>query len=216
MLGGFVGYESLTASSAQPAAAAATHAPGGGSGATSASGGSSSSRPAGPSAHPAHDAPAQQASQHAPDGEGESDAGYVSVFDDHAATVAHLDPALHTALLRAATDAKKAGISFVVDSGWRSAADQEQLLQDAVKQYGSLRAAEKWVATPETSEHVKGDAVDLGPVAARTWLAAHGAAYGLCQIYANESWHYELRPAAVTGGCPAMYADPSHDPRLQP
>ena len=40
-------------------------------------------------------------------------------------------------------------------------------------------------------------------------------AYGLCQIYDNESWHYELRPEAIDRGCPPMYADPTHDPRMQ-
>ena len=43
---------------------------------------------------------------------------------------------------------------------------------------------------------------------AAAWLSARGAAYGLCQIYGNEPWHYELRPAAVEHGCPAMYAVP--------
>jgi hypothetical protein len=37
----------------------------------------------------------------------------------------------------------------------------------------------------------------------------------LCQIYRNEPWHYELRPVAIEHGCPAMYADPTHDPRMQ-
>ena len=32
--------------------------------------------------------------------------------------------------------------------------------------------------------------------AATAWLSEHGAAYGLCQIYGNEPWHYELRPDA--------------------
>ena len=39
--------------------------------------------------------------------------------------------------------------------------------------------------------------------------------YGLCPVYGNEPWHYELRPDAVEYGCPAMYADPTHDPRMQ-
>ena len=39
--------------------------------------------------------------------------------------------------------------------------------------------------------------------------------YGLCQIYRNESWHFELRPDAIENGCPSMYADPTHDPRMQ-
>jgi hypothetical protein len=62
---------------------------------------------------------------------------------------------------------------------------------------------------------VSGDAIDIGPMAATDWLAQHGAAYGLCQIYANESWHYELRLSAVDAGCPEMYADPTEDPRMR-
>lgn len=31
--------------------------------------------------------------------------------------------------------------------------------------------------------------------------------YGLRQVFANEPWHYELRPELVRDGCPAMYAD---------
>ena len=50
---------------------------------------------------------------------------------------------------------------------------------------------------------------------AATWLSTHGAAYGLCRIYGNEPWHYELRPEAVDHGCPPVYADPTHDPRMQ-
>ena len=70
------------------------------------------------------------------------------------------------------------------------------------------------MATPNTSAHVSGDAVDIGP-AATAWLSEHGAAYGLCQIYGNEPWHYELRPDAGEYGCPAMFADPTQDPRMQ-
>jgi D-alanyl-D-alanine carboxypeptidase len=62
---------------------------------------------------------------------------------------------------------------------------------------------------------VKGEAVDIGPSTAAAWLSRHGAAYGLCQIYANEPWHYELRPGSGDDGCPAMYADPADDPRMQ-
>ena len=48
-----------------------------------------------------------------------------------------------------------------------------------------------------------------GPTPAAQWLSAYGARYGLCQIYDNEPWHYELRPDARFYGCPARYADPS-------
>jgi hypothetical protein len=71
------------------------------------------------------------------------------------------------------------------------------------------------VATAETSAHVLGDAVDIGRPDATAWLAEHGADHGLCQIYRNEPWHYELRPEAIDNGCPPMYADPTHDPRMR-
>jgi hypothetical protein len=138
----------------------------------------------------------------------------VTVFDDEPA-VAKLDPALLGALRRAATDAAGGGIEFYVDSGWRSPAYQEQLLRQAISKYGSRKKAARWVATADTSAHVSGDAVDIGHDDARTWLSRHGARYGLCQTYRNEPWHYELRPRAVEHGCPAMYADPTHDPRMK-
>jgi len=137
-----------------------------------------------------------------------------TVFDDQIPGVAKLDADLLGALRRAATDAAAGGVQLYVDSGWRSPPYQERLLREAISKYGSEEAATRWVATPETSEHVKGDAIDLGPSGA-AWLSAHGAAYGLCRIYANEPWHYELRPEAAGHGCPAVYADPTHDPRMQ-
>jgi len=138
-----------------------------------------------------------------------------TVFDDEVPGVAKLDPGLLGALRRAATDAADDGVELVVDSGWRPPAYQEQLLREAVSKYGSEAEAARWVATPTTSAHVSGDAVDIGPSDAMAWLSEHGAAYGLCQIYGNEPWHYELRPEAVDHGCPRMYADPTQDPRMQ-
>jgi hypothetical protein len=138
-----------------------------------------------------------------------------TVFDDEVPGVANLDAALLRALRRAATDAAGAGVEFVVDSGWRSEEYQQQLFREAVRKYGSEREAARWVATPTTSAHVSGDAVDIGPAAATAWLADHGTEYGLCRVYANEPWHYELRPEAIARGCPAMYADPTQDPRMQ-
>jgi zinc D-Ala-D-Ala carboxypeptidase len=138
-----------------------------------------------------------------------------TVFDDEVPGVAKLDSDLLGALRKAATDAARDGVEFVVDSGWRSPEYQEQLLREAISKYGSEEAARRWVATPNTSAHVSGDAVDIGPSSAASWLSEHGAAYGLCQIYGNEPWHYELRPEAIDQGCPAVYADPTHDPRMQ-
>jgi zinc D-Ala-D-Ala carboxypeptidase len=138
-----------------------------------------------------------------------------TVFDDESPGVANLDPDLLGALRQAATDAADDGVEFVVDSGWRSPEDQNQLFREAISKYGSEEEASRWVATAETSAHVSGDAVDIGPSDATAWLSEHGAEYGLCQIYSNEPWHYELRSEATDHGCPAMYADPTHDPRMQ-
>jgi zinc D-Ala-D-Ala carboxypeptidase len=138
-----------------------------------------------------------------------------TVFDDEVPGVRKLDSALLGALRQAVTDAAGDGVEFSVDSGWRSRAYQEQLLQQAISKYGSAAEATRWVATPSTSAHVSGHAVDIGPSGASSWLSEHGAAYGLCQIYGNEPWHYELRPEAIADGCPPMYSDPTQDPRMQ-
>jgi len=138
-----------------------------------------------------------------------------TVFDDEIPGVANLDPDLLGALRLAAADAANEGVRFFVDSGWRSPEYQEQLLREAVSKYGSPEQAARWVATPGTSAHVSGEAIDIGHSDATAWLSEHGAAYGLCQIYGNEPWHYELRPEAIDHGCPAMYADPTRDPRMQ-
>jgi zinc D-Ala-D-Ala carboxypeptidase len=139
----------------------------------------------------------------------------VTVFDDEYPAVANLDPALLGALRQAAKDAAGEGVAFYVNSGWRSPGYQERLLDEAVSKYGSRAEAARWVATAELSPHVSGDAVDIGGSAATTWLSEHGAEHGLCQIYGNEPWHYELRPDAVDHGCPRLYADPTNDPRMQ-
>jgi len=139
----------------------------------------------------------------------------VTVFDDRYPGVANLDAELLSALRAAATDASADGVEFFVNSGWRSAEYQDQLLREAVSTYGSEAEAARWVATAETSAHVAGDAVDIGSYDATTWLSDHGSAFGLCTTYDNEPWHYELRLEAITDGCPGTYADPTQDPRMQ-
>jgi D-alanyl-D-alanine carboxypeptidase len=167
----------------------------------------STAAPATDGAHSKHRGALGEADGAVPDG--------TTVFDDEIPGVVNLDQALLGALRQAASAAADDGVEFVVDSGWRSPAYQEHLLQEAVSKYGSEAEAARWVATPNTSAHVSGDAVDIGPSGAAAWLSEHGAQYGLCRIYGNEPWHFELRPEAVARGCPAMYADPTHDPRMQ-
>ena len=156
--------------------------------------------------------------QRRPGAPGEADGAVpdgTTVFDDEIPGVARLDAALLRALRQAATDAADGGVEFFVMSGWRSPEYQEQLRREAVAKYGSEKEAARWVATAGTSAHVSGDAVDIGPFDATAWLSEHGAKYGLCEIYLNEPWHYELRPNAIRYGCPRMFADPTHDPRMQ-
>ncbi|MDR1264485.1 MAG: D-alanyl-D-alanine carboxypeptidase family protein [Propionibacteriaceae bacterium] len=137
------------------------------------------------------------------------------MFDSQHPGVTNLNPDFLQALRDAAAAAEKNGVVFYVASGWRSPAYQEQLLQDAITEYGSRAEASKWVAPPNKSLHVSGDAVDIDGSTAQTWLAEHGASHGLCPVYENEPWHYEFRPEAKDQDCPAMYADAAHDPRLK-
>jgi zinc D-Ala-D-Ala carboxypeptidase len=139
----------------------------------------------------------------------------VTVFDDEIPAVANLDPDLLEALRQAATDAADDGVELSVKSAWRSPEYQNQLLREAVSEYGSEDEAARWVATAATSPHVSGDAVDIGHSDAMAWLSEHGAEYGLCQIYRNEPWHCELRANAIDRGCPRLYSDPTQDPRMQ-
>jgi len=138
-----------------------------------------------------------------------------TAFDDEYSGVANLDHDLLQALRDATSDAADDGIGVNVNSGWRSPDYQDQLLHEAVSEYGSAEEAARWVATADTSPHVSGYAVDLGPFDATGWMSEQGAEYGLCQIYDNEPWHYELRPEAIDRGCPPRYVDPTHDPRMQ-
>src|SRR6478609_5040484 len=140
----------------------------------------------------------------------------VGPFDDTYPGLTRLDRALLDALREATRAARRDDVTIYVNSGWRSSAYQRQLLAEADRTYGTSDGAARWVASVAASPHVTGDAVDVGDTDAMAWLSERGAAYGLCQVYANEPWHYELRPHASARGCPAMYADPSRDPRMQP
>ena len=139
----------------------------------------------------------------------------LTVFENDRPAVANLDPALLRALRHAAKAAARDGVKIYINSGWRSPEYQERLHLQAVWKYRSEEKAARWVATADTSSHVSGQAVDIGPGRAIAWLARHGPEYRLCQIYRNEPWHYELRANAIDDGCPPMYADPRHDPRMQ-
>jgi len=120
-----------------------------------------------------------------------------------------LDPELERRFEEARAAAAEDGVELWITSGWRSAAEQQELVDQAVERYGSVEEARRWVLPPQTSEHVAGAAVDVGPTEGAYWLQQHGPRFGLCQTYANEVWHYEA--ATDPGGtCPAPHADASH------
>lgn len=137
-----------------------------------------------------------------PDGE------MVTPFNVRHPAIGNLEANLLDAVQKAAVDASFDGIDLFVTSGWRSERYQQRLLDEGIMTYGSEAEARRWVNTPELSTHVPGNAVDIGPVEAYGWLSQHGTDYGLCQIYANEPWHYEL--ATIPGGtCPPQISDAS-------
>jgi len=119
---------------------------------------------------------------------------------------------LDAELARRFADAQAAaaadGVQLTITSGWRSAAEQQALVDEAITRYGSAASAHKWVLPPERSEHVKGLAIDVGATAGALWLGAHASEFGLCRTYANEMWHFEKR---AEGGqaCPTPHPNAS-------
>lgn len=136
--------------------------------------------------------------------EAPADAAPAAAVDDD---LENLDPELRRRFEAARDAAAAAGVVLELTSGWRSPEEQQALVDAALATYGSAEEAHRWVLPPETSEHVAGRAVDVGPSDAAAWLEANAAAYGLCRTYENEWWHFEAMPA--DGGCPAMRADSS-------
>ena len=131
------------------------------------------------------------------------DGQMVSPFDVKNPVVGLLDPSLVNAIQEATKAAATDGVDVKLTSGWRSKGFQKRLFDDAVATYGSVDVASQFVASPDVSMHVLGKAVDVGPINADDWMIHNGARFGLCQIYANEIWHFELALDA-RGNCPPL------------
>jgi D-alanyl-D-alanine carboxypeptidase len=132
-----------------------------------------------------------------------ADGKRISPFDVDNPAISQLDPLLRKAIQDAARQSRAEGVVVEITSGWRSKGFQQRLFADAVRTYGNAAAAAQYVASPDLSKHVLGEAVDVGPVAADNWLMRNGGQFGLCQIYANEVWHFEL-VADGQGNCPPL------------
>ena len=108
--------------------------------------------------------------------------------------------------------AKKDGQILYIASGFRTLSRQDVLFTQAIKRYGSVAEASKWVAPPLLSHHPWGIAIDVNypdePVGAG-WLEVNGSKFGLCRVYENEWWHFE--PVIAPGWkCPALVKDATY------
>ncbi|MEU7629629.1 M15 family metallopeptidase [Nocardia sp. NPDC049220] len=119
-----------------------------------------------------------------------------------------LEPRLALAYTLAADEAHAQAVPLSITSGYRTPAQQQALWDDGVSTYGTPDAARRWVLPPEESTHVAGRAIDVGPQQGAAWLEANGNRWGLCRVFDNEWWHFEL--ATIPGGaCPPMRPDAS-------
>lgn len=128
---------------------------------------------------------------------------HTSAYDTSLPGITKLDPALREAVQKAETAMRSDGIKMQVTTGWRNKKYQEELMEKAIRKYGSKKKAKEYVADPDESHHVTGRAVDIGPTDADYWLIRHGDRYGLCQTLSNEIWHFEL-VTTPGGNCPPM------------
>jgi len=94
-------------------------------------------------------------------------------------------PDVAAAFDRMAAAAAADGIDLIVNSAFRSDAEQAALF--------AAHPDPTWVAPPGHSLHRCATELDLGPEAAYAWLASNGGRFGFVQRYAWEAWHYESR-----------------------
>jgi len=93
-----------------------------------------------------------------------------------------------------------------------SLARQKILFANAIRKYGSVAKASRWVSPPYVSHHPWGVAIDVNypdePVGAG-WLELHGFKFGLCRVFENEWWHFE--PVIAPGWkCPKLVPDATY------
>jgi hypothetical protein len=91
-------------------------------------------------------------------------------------------PDVAAAFDRMAAAASRSGLTLVVNSGFRSDAEQAALF--------AAHPDPRWVAPPGHSLHRCATELDLGPSSAYGWLAANAGRFGFVQRYSWEAWHY--------------------------
>jgi Transglycosylase SLT domain/D-alanyl-D-alanine carboxypeptidase len=86
--------------------------------------------------------------------------------------------------------ARAAGVALVINSAFRSNAEQAALF--------AQHPDPKWVAPPGRSLHRLGTELDLGPPSAYGWLSRNAERFGFIQRYSWEPWHYGYVRSAGT------------------
>lgn len=93
-----------------------------------------------------------------------------------------------------AAAARGAGHSLLVNSGFRSDAEQAALF--------AAHPDPRWVAPPGRSLHRCATELDLGPSSAYGWLAGNASRFGFLKRYSWEPWHFGF----VAGPAPCSAA----------
>jgi len=78
--------------------------------------------------------------------------------------------------------AARDGVSLVINSGFRSDAEQARLF--------AANPDPRWVAPPGRSLHRCGTELDIGPPSSYGWLAANAGRFGFLKRYSWEPWHF--------------------------
>ncbi|HXR32056.1 MAG TPA: D-alanyl-D-alanine carboxypeptidase family protein [Solirubrobacterales bacterium] len=104
-------------------------------------------------------------------------------------------PDVATAFDRMAAAAASAGLTLIVNSGFRSDAEQAALF--------AAHPDPRWVAPPGQSLHRCATELDLGPETAYGWLAANARRFGFVQRY---SWVLPPVSEGLTGSARAASA----------
>jgi hypothetical protein len=104
--------------------------------------------------------------------------------------------------------ARRDGVTLVINSGYRSDAEQAKLF--------AAHPDPRWVAPPGRSLHRYGTELDLGPPSAYAWLAHDAPRFRFIQRYSWEPWHwgYGLNPRSAPRVADGRSAVPSFVPAL--
>ncbi|MET0325763.1 MAG: M15 family metallopeptidase [Ilumatobacteraceae bacterium] len=154
-----------------------------------------------------------------PDGYVPTDLVVPDVAFDPDGEAIQLTAATAAAFEAMAAEASTAGFTLQLNSGYRSADEQQRLYDAYVRDFGQ-ETADQLVAVPGTSEHQTGMAADVGLVGlpddqifgstpASAWVAANAQRFGFILRYppdkaaitgyANEPWHLRYVGTELAG-----------------